>query len=392
MGPLAGIRVVDMTTVVMGPMASRILGDLGADVIKIEAPAYDSMRDFEPHRSPGMSGFTLNLNRNKRSVLLDLKTDDGRRALLDIVATSDVFLTNMRPSALERLGLAPDDLLAVRDDLIYCGAVGFGSDGPYAGRAAYDDVIQAVSGMASMFEWNGGQPAYLPSIVADKISALHIAYAINAALFQRATTGRGDVIEVPMAEALAAFNLVEHLNGNTFEPKEPPFSYARIRSSQRKPRRSADGWICLMPYDDANWRAFFGAIGRPELADDERFAGVNARVINVDALYAVVDEFAPQHTTAEWMALCEELSIPCVPVTDLEHLDEDPHFDAVGLLQVVEHPTEGPYRVVRDAVRFESDPSPTVHRHAPRVGQHTAEILAEVGWSRDDIEALDPST
>lgn len=386
-GPLAGVRIADLTTVVMGPMATRILGDLGADVIRIEAADYDFMRDFDPKRSPGMSGFTLNLNRNKRSVQLDLKSETGHRAMLDLVASSDVFVTNMRTAALERLDLTPEHLRAVRPDLIYCGAVGFGSDGPYAGRAAYDDVIQAASGMASMFSWFGDEPAFFPSILGDKITALHITYAITAALFKRATTGEGDVIEVPMAESLASFNLVEHLNGHTFEPKEPPFSYERMRTPNRKPRRTADGYICLLPYSDQNYRDFFNAVDRPDLAADPRFADVNARIVHVDELYALVDEFAASKTTAEWMELCGRLSIPCVPVVDLEHVDEDPHFAAVDLIAVDEHPTEGPYRIVRDPVRFESAQG-GIQRHAPRVGQHNSEIFAELGWSDDEIAQL----
>lgn len=386
-GPLAGVRIADLTTIVMGPMATRGLADLGADVIKVEAPEGDFMRDFEPKRSPGMSAFSMALNRNKRSVALDLKSEAGREAMLDLVATCDVFVTNLRPRALTRLRLTDDDLRARRPDLVYCSATGFGSNGPYADKAAYDDVIQAASGMASMFSWIGGEPAYVPSIVADKVAALHITHAVLAALVGRAATGDGDFIEVPMAETLAAFNLVEHLSGHAFEPPIGEFSYLRLRTEHRRPRRSADGWVCLLPYSDQNWQDFFRLANRPDLADDERFATVNVRIDNVNALYGYMDEIVACRTTAEWMELCDSCSIPAVPIVELEHLRADPHFDAVGLFVDHEHPTEGHYRIVRDPLMFRSG-SPGLFRHAPKVGQHTDEVLRELGYDDNRISII----
>jgi crotonobetainyl-CoA:carnitine CoA-transferase CaiB-like acyl-CoA transferase len=386
-GPLAGVRIVDLTTAVMGPMGTRALADMGADVIKVEAPEGDFVRDLGPKRSDGMSGFSMTLNRNKRSVVFDLKTAEGREALLDLVAASDVFVSNVRPRALARLGLTDDDLRAHRPDLVYCSATGFGSDGPYADKAAYDDVIQAASGMASMFDWVGDEPAYMPSVVADKISALHITYAVLAALYQRAVTGQGDFVEVPMAESMAAFNLVEHLSGHTFEPAEGRFSYLRLRTVHRRPRRTADGWACVLPYSDTNWRDFFRLSGRGDLADDPRFTTINARIDHVDELYAELDAIVETRTTDEWMDLCDRHSIPASPVTDLERLEDDPHFSAVNLFTEHEHPTEGRYRVVRDPIRFRSG-SPGVHRHPARLGEHTAEVLAELGWDPERITML----
>ena len=388
MGPLAGVRVVDLTTVIMAPMAARILGDMGADVIKVEGATSDFMRDFVPTRNPGMGGITMNLHRNKRSMMLDLKSPGGHRAMLDLVATADVFVSNMRPAALARLDLAPDDLMAVAPELVYCGAVGFGADGPYAGRAAYDDVIQSVSGMATMRGWAGDDPALVSSTIADKIASLHIVYAILAGLVRKGTTGKGDVIEVPMAESLASFNLVEHLNGHTFEPKMEPFSYQRLQTEHRRPQASADGWIHLLPYSTKNYFDIFVECGRPELVEDERFATVNSRVANINALYELVHEFAATKTTAEWMAFSEEHSIPCMPVNRIDELESDPHFAAVGLFEPAEHPSEGSYRVIKDPIKFASDDSPTLRRHAPRVGEHTAELLAEFGWSAADIADL----
>ncbi|MEM7272735.1 MAG: CoA transferase [Actinomycetota bacterium] len=390
-GPLAGVRILDLTTVVMGPLATRALGDLGADIIRVEAPAGDFMRDFEPKRNPGMSGFSMNVNRNKRSVALDLKTEVGRDALLDLTATADAFVTNLRPRALRSLRLTAEDLLARRPDLVYCSATGFGSDGPYADKAAYDDVIQAASGMASMFAWLDGEPSYIPSIIADKIASLHITYAVLAALYRRSVTGEGDVLEVPMAESLASFNLVEHLQGHTFDPPIGEFSYQRLLTRHRRPRRSADGWVCILPYSDQNWRDFFGLAGLEEYADDPRFATVNARVQHVDALYALLEGVTTSRTTAEWMELCDRHSIPAAPVVDLVDLADDPHFDAVGLVEHHEHPTEGPYRVVRSPLRFRSG-DPGLHRHVARLGEHNREVLAEIGYDDARIAAATPIT
>lgn len=386
-GPLHGVRVIDLTTIVMGPMACRVLGDLGADVIKVETADGDFMRHFVPKRSPGMSAFTLNLNRNKRSVSLNLKSPAGHQAMLDLTATADVVVTNMRPAALERLNLSYSDLCEVKPDLIYCSAVGFGSGGPYAGYAAYDDVIQAVSGLASMAEWASGEPAFAPSIIADKVAALHISYAVNAALFRHAKTGEGDHIEVPMAELMASFNLVEHLNGHTLEPKEEPFSYPRLRTKQRKPRRSADGWICLMPYTDKNWRDFFELVGRPDLAEDPRFATINDRLVHIDALYGHLDAFTTTRTNNEWLSACDALSIPATPVNDLDKLDLDPHFAKVGLLTTHEHPSEGAYRVVKDPIEFAQGMG-GIRRHAPRIGEHNNEIFTELGYDKGAIHRL----
>ena len=385
--PLAGVRIADLTDVVMGPLATRMLADMGADVIRVEAPAGDAIRHYEPMRSAGMSAFGMNLNRNKRSVVLDLKSHEGRAALDDLIATSDVFVTNMRRAALDRLGLDEPAVRAIRNDIIYCVSNGFGSDGPKADQAAYDDVMQAASGLAAMFAWVGDEPRLVPSIYADKVTGAHIAFAIAAALHGRAVTGEGSAIEVPMAETMAAFNLVEHLSGHTFEPPLGDFSYARIRTANRRPRRTTDGWIVVLPYSDDNWARFWRFGGRPELIDDPRFATGPDRVRNADALYGLLDEVVQHRSTAAWLEFCAEHSIPAAEVLDLEHIDDDPHFAAVGLIGRAEHPTEGPYRYVRSPIRLDGEAA-AVDRHPPRLGQDTAEVLAELGWSADRIAPL----
>ena len=385
--PLAGVRIADLTSVVMGPLATRMLGDMGADVIRVETPEGDVIRHYEPMRSPMMGAFGMNVNRNKRGIVLDLKSDDGRQALDDLIATCDVFVTNMRRGAVERLGLDEASVRALKPDIIYCVANGYGSDGPNADHAAYDDVIQAASGLTSMFAWTGDEPRFVPSIMADKITGVHIAFAIAAALHGRAVTGKGTSIEVPMAETMAAFNLVEHLSGKTFEPQVGDFSYTRIKTPHRRPRQTTDGWIVVLPYSRDNWDRFFDFGNRPELKDDPRFASATDRVRNADALYGLLDGIVSTKTTSEWIAFCAEHSIPASEVVDLEFIGDDPHFKAVGLIQDDEHPTEGAYHYVRDTIIIDGKPT-MIRRHASLLGGDTAEVLRELGWDDDRIEGV----
>lgn len=386
-GPLTGIRVADFTTVVMGPLASRMLADMGADVIRVEAPGGDIIRDYAPMRNPKMSAFTININRNKRSVVLDMKSDSGRQAAHHLITTCDVFVTNHRRSALERLGLDEETVRRLRPDIVYCISNGFGSDGPNADWAAYDDVIQAASGLASMFAWNGDEPVFVPSIVADKITGLHMAYAIAAALHGRALAGEGETIEVPMAETMAAFNLIEHLGGQTFDPPRGEFSYGRIRTPHRRPRRTADGWIVILPYSSKAWDLFFEFGERPDLRADERFATAADRVANADALYGSMDAIVITRSTTEWMAFCNDNSIPASPVVELEEVGDDPHFSAVGLLVDHEHPSEGNIKYVRDPIQLGGKRA-TIRRHAPALGEHTEEVFTELGYSTEQLREL----
>ena len=375
-GPLAGYRVIDLTSVLMGPLATRILGDLGADVVRVEPPEGDDLRRLGPMRSEKMGWFVLNLQRNKRSVALDLKSADGAAAMRDLLGTADGFVTNLRGAALGRLGLDPDACAALNPRLVYCIANGFGSAGPYADRTAYDDVVQAASGLASLTEWFDEPPRFVPSVVGDKIAALHIVYALTAALLRRERTGVGERVEVPMAECLAAFNLAEHLAGHTFSPPEGEIGYDRVRSPHRRPRRAADGWFCFLPYTNRNWRDFLDAVGRPDLAADPRFATRTSRATHADQVWDEIDDILETRPVQEWIRLCERLSVPAARINRLDELDEDPHFHAVGLLRTVEHPSEGPYRSIMDPVRF-SGGEGGLRRHAPRLGQHTDELLRE---------------
>jgi len=384
---LEGVRVVDLTTVVMGPLATRMLADMGADVIWVESPVGDVLREYEPMRSPGMGAFNMSVSRNKRSIALDLKTEAGQEAMRDLIVTADVFVTNLRRKAIERLGLNEDSVRKLRPDIVYCTANGFGSDGPYADKTAYDDVIQAASGLASTFAWNGGDPQLVPSIMADKVAGVHVAFAIAAALFDRTRTGQGATLEIPMAETMAAFNLVEHLGGQTFRPQHGDFSYNRVRTPHRRPRRTQDGWIVILPYSTDNWHRFFDFAGQPEFKHDERFATGGERIKHSNELYGLLDDIVRTRTTAEWLAFCAENSIPASDVVDLEKIGEHPHYAAVGLLQDDEHPTEGAYRYVRDPIRVDGKTAPLRH-HSPRLGADTEAVMRELGWDEDRISSL----
>ncbi|MGE8129640.1 CaiB/BaiF CoA transferase family protein [Methylobacterium sp. NPDC080182] len=386
-GPLVGVRVVDLTSVIMGPSATHILADLGADVIKIETPEGDSFRHYRPARGAGMGGNFLHLNRNKRSVRLDLKRAAARAALDRLIATADVFVHSMRPDAILRLGYGYARVRTLQPDIVYCGAYGFGADGPYAHKAAYDDLIQAGSGLAALQTAAYGQPGYLPTVLCDKIAGQAIACAILAALYERRAGGGGQAVEVPMFETMVEFNFVEHMVGYAFEPPLGPPGFNRVLSPRRKPYRTRDGHACILPYSDRNWRDFFIHTGRLEFVDDPRFAPLAVRVENIEILYALVEEEAARRTTAEWVAFCDSVSIPCMPVLGLEDLPEDAHLKAVGFFGSAEHPSEGRYRTMRRPVSF-SGSRFAIHRHAPRLGEHTAEVLAEAGLEPAEIAAL----
>jgi crotonobetainyl-CoA:carnitine CoA-transferase CaiB-like acyl-CoA transferase len=377
-GPLGGIRIIDITNVIMGPFATHILADLGADVIKVESAEGDSFRSYRPNRNDGMAGGFLHLNRNKRSIVLDLKQASGMAALRKLIATADVFVHSLRPKAIQKLGLGYDAVDAIRPDIIYCGAYGFGEKGPYRDKAAYDDIIQAGSGLAALHIPSRGEPAFMPTVLCDKLSGQAIAYSVMAALFQRERGGGGQAIEVPMFETTTEFAYVEHLLGFAFEPPLGPTGYVRVVSPRRKPFRTADGYMCILPYSDSNWRDFFEFVGRPGLKADPRFYPLTERVAHLETLYEMIETEAPKYSTAEWVTFCDEVSIPCMPVLSLDQLPNNEHMKAVGMFGFAEHPSEGPYKTIRAPVSFSSAPF-RIRRHAPRLGEHTAEILKEIG-------------
>ncbi|GAA1701512.1 CaiB/BaiF CoA transferase family protein [Streptomyces yatensis] len=375
-GPLDGVRVIDLSTVVMGPYAAQILGDLGADVIKIESPA-DGVRVGPYRTTPGMTPLALNVNRNKRSVTLDLKQDAGRERALELIDTADVLITNMRPGALARLGLDHERIAARNPRLVYAHGQGFRGGSDRAGNAAYDETVQAASGLVDMANRAIGSPVYLPTIIADKVSALTIVYSVLAALVHRDKAGTGQYIEIPMTDTLLAFNLVEHLAGHSFEPPIGPTGFPLSMTRGHRAVRTRDGLACVMPYNPRNFRDFFAAAGRPDLAEDPRVNGDTIRDADIDPLTELIEECAPSLTTAEWERVCAKHSIPMAAVLELDRAAEDPYVRDGHLLDVVDHPSEGATRSIGIPVRFAATPA-SVRRLAPLPGEHTDEVLREL--------------
>jgi crotonobetainyl-CoA:carnitine CoA-transferase CaiB-like acyl-CoA transferase len=386
-GPLAGVRVIDLTSVVLGPYATQMLGDLGADIIKIEAPEGDTTRYTGPRRSPDMASLFLGVNRNKRSIVLDLKQAAARDVLLRLVDTADVFVHNIRPQKLDRLGLGPQELLARQPRLIYAGIHGWREDGPYSGRPAYDDIIQGLCGVAALMDRLTGEPRYAPTILADKTCGLVSAQAILAALYHRERTGRGQFVEIPMFETMVAFLMVEHLHGRAFAPAEGTAGYSRVLAPWRRPYRTSDGWVCMLAYTDAQWRRFWSEVDKPEMTQDARFVDMAARSRNIDEVYRLAGEELAGRTTAEWIAVFDALEIPAGPVNSLDQVMDDPHLDAIGFFRRMRHPTEGELVVPDVPVQFAKTPA-AIDRLPPRLGEHGREILQEIGMTPGEIERL----
>ncbi len=385
-GPLSGIKILDLTTVVMGPFATQILAELGADVIKVETHDGDNMRHVGPMVSPGMGHLYLNLNRGKRGIVLDLKDAQGREALLRMVRTTDVLIYNVRPQAMARLGLAYDDVRAVNPRLIYVGAYGYSQRGPYAAKAAYDDLIQGATGLASLASRTEGEaPRYAPVNLADRVTGLHAVYAVTTALFFRERSGQGQSVEVPMFESMSHFVLGDHLAGLSWEPPIGGSGYARLE--HRRPYRTQDGWLCVLVYNDKQWKSFLQAVGRADLLEDPRFFPHASRATHIDEIYAILAELMSARPSADWIALLERIDIPVAPVNSVEDLVEDSHLAAGGFFSFEEHPSEGRLRVPRTPTGW-SACAPQQLRPAPRLGEHSAEVLREAGYSDAEIERL----
>ncbi len=391
-GPLTGITVIDLTTVVMGPYATQILGDLGAAVIKIEAPGGDNVRYVGPMRNRGMGHMFLHLNRNKKSVVLDLKQAAGRDALLRIAAKADVLIYNIRPQAMQRLRLGYADVAAVNPRIIYVGAYGYGQQGPYAALPAYDDLIQGMTGIPWLAQQAGSaDPRYIPATLADRIVGLHAVYAVTTALYHRERTGEGQSVEVPMFECMSQMVLGDHLGGRTFEPPLGPSGYARVLAPERRPFRTRDGYVCVLMYNDKQWQNFFSLIGREDLfRDDPRFNSHENRSAHIAEANAFVAGEMLKRSTAEWLTALNETDIPCAPMNSIDDVIDDEHLNRTGFVHEETHPSEGTLRTTGAATQWSGTPT-AAQCGAPRLGEHGVEVLRAAGYSDDEIRTLTAS-
>ena len=383
-GPLAGITVLDLTSVLYGPYASQTLGDWGAEVIKIEPLTGDTWRYSGQFRNRGMTGQFMAVNRNKRSLALDLKQPDGKAVLQRLIAKADVLLTNIRPAALARLGFGYEACQQINPRLVYAAATGFGQDGPWAARPAFDEVIQASSGFASAMG-SDDEPAFVPSLVADKICGLTLVGAVSAALVHRERTGKGQMVEVPMLETITAFNSIEMLGGHAFDPPIGPAGYKRMK--ERRPVRTKDGWLTMLPYSGENWCIFFEAVGHPECIEQFAVRDAVARAKNIDQIYNKMAEIAITRTTAEWEELLLRIDVPHAAFAKITEIAEQPHLKAVGMIATLDHPSEGKIRQARPSARFSDTPA-EIRRMPPRLGEHSRAILREAGFTEQDVASM----
>jgi crotonobetainyl-CoA:carnitine CoA-transferase CaiB-like acyl-CoA transferase len=383
-GPLHGFRILDLTTVLFGPFGTQTLGDWGADIIKVESLTGDTWRTSGQFRNRGMSGQFMAVNRNKRSIALNLKHEDGKAVLRKLIASVDALVSNVRPAGLARLGFGYDTCKAINPKLVYAVATGFGQDGPWRARPAFDEIIQAASGFASAMGTDE-EPAFVPSLIGDKICGMALTSAVTAALLHRERTGEGQMVEVPMLETLAAFNSIEMFGGMAFVPPIGPSGYKRMKA--RKPVRTKDGWLTMLPYSGENWCAFFEAVGHPECIEEYGVRDPVLRARNIDKVYDRMRDIAPSRTTAEWEALLLKLDVPHTSFTKLTEVHEQEHLKAVGMFPEVDHPTEGKLRQARPPARFSATPA-SVRRPAPLLGQHTRELLREAGFADADIDRM----
>ncbi len=384
--PLSGIRVIDLTSVMFGPYATQYLGDFGAEVIKVESPDGDVVRNVGPSRNPGMGAAFLGCNRNKKSVAINLKCEAGKEALWALIESADVFLHNVRPQKIEKLGFSSRAVMKRKPDIVYAALHGYLEEGPYSGRPAYDDVIQGECGLAGAFTLRDGAPSLVPSIVADKSAGLVALSGILAALFQRFRSGEGIYMEVGMFESMSAYTLLEHQYGSTFTPAKGSAGYDRVISSQRKPFKTKDGYICMLAYTDKQWQSFWEINGEPEMNRNPDYGSMNKRLENIDALYGIVAKTLLERTCGEWLQLLAAVEIPCGPVNTFKDLRNDRHMNEIGFFRPYEHPTEGKIEVIDCGLRFNGEPLP-IRQHAPQLGEQSYEVLRELGLSDDEIKA-----
>jgi crotonobetainyl-CoA:carnitine CoA-transferase CaiB-like acyl-CoA transferase len=378
-----------MTSVLMGPFAAQLLGDMGADVIKVEAPQGDITRMIGPQSTDNLGPIYLHINRNKRSIVIDLKTAAGRQALLKLVETADVLMYNVRPQAMRRLQLDYTQVAAINPRIIHVGAFGFDQRGPYAAKPAYDDLIQGAVGVPALARSAGSDvPRYTPANIADRTVGLRMANAISAALYFRERSGKGQSIEIPMFETMVEYVAGDHMAGLTYDPPAGPAGYARLLARERRPYETSDGYVCAVVYKDKNMRSFLHLIGRADVwENDSRFHTISQRTRHINEVYSFLAEALRERTTAEWLQLLEQADIPVMPMHTMESLLDDPHLDAIGFFNIVQHPSAGAIRSMAIPGTWSESP-PEITRHAPQLGEHSRELLREVGYDEATIEQL----
>lgn len=387
-GPLQGVRVLDLTSVIVGPFATQLLADMGADVIKVESPEGDVMRHVPPMKSSGMGHLFLHMNRNKRSIVLDLKTETGIKALLGLVETSDVLTCNMRPQALKALGLGYEVVSKVNPKIIYAAVVGYGQVGPKAHKPAYDDLIQGAVGIPSLAAAAGdSEVRYAPLTLADRTVALNFAMAICACLVHRERTGRGQQLTIPMFESMVQFVLSDHLGGATFDPPIGATTYTRLLSKNRRPYRTRDGYLCVLVYNDKQWRSFCRLIEQPALLKDCRFRDQQSRAKNIDAFYGIISDILETRLTREWIELLDSADIPASELHTPDSLIDDAHLKATGFFETLEHPTEGQLRMMRSPMDW-SEASLRIRLLPPVLGADSETVLRELGYTREQITEM----
>jgi len=381
-GPFAGLRVIDLTGMVFGPYATQIMADMGADVIKVEPPGGDDTRFISRGPVPGMSGVFVNINRGKRSVVLDIKSEAGKAALTRLIEGADVFIHSMRAKAIARLGFDYAAVSAIKPDIVYTNCYGYSRRGPDADKPAYDDTIQAECGIPHVQRLMTGEPNFVASIVADKVAGLTALYATTMALYHRERTGEGQEVEVGMFETMASFMLVEHANGKLFDPPLGPAHYHRAAAPNRKPYKTKDGYVAALIYNDKHWKLFTEAV-KPAWVTPE-MATLEQRASQIDTVYGLLGETFLERSTAEWLALLTGLAIPCAPLRTTDELFDNVHLDAVGFFETVDSPY-GPVRFPGIPTWFSKTPG-HVAGPTPAAGEHSAEILAEIGLADDTVE------
>ncbi len=387
-GPLEGVKVIDLTTVVLGPFATQILAELGAEVIKVESREGDNMRHPGPMKHPGMGYMFLALNRGKRGIVLDLKHPDGLGAMKRLIAQADVLIYNVRPQAMARLGLSWEDVSAINPRLLYVGTYGYSQKGPYAAKAAYDDLIQGASGLPWVVSQTSDAPNYAPVNFADRVTGLHAVYTVTAALFQRSRSGKGQSIEVPMFESISHFVLGDHLAGLSWMEPVGGAGYQRLLA--RRPYPTADGYLCVLVYNDKQWRSFLDAIGEPERMRDPRYATQASRAANIHDIYAYLAELFRTRSTEAWITLLEKADIPVSRMNSIDDVVHDAHLNESGFFYTENHPSEGRMRAMRTPTSWGDTPTGTPGP-APRLGEHSAQVLREAGYSDTEIEAMSRS-